>query len=64
MEDRYVEAIIDELERVGDLLQDLVKLQAARAAKEGITDLPRQVHRRADERRSAKVRSGPRREQP
>jgi len=64
MEDRYAEAIIDELERIGDLLQYMINLQVVRAGQEGIKDIPHQNHRRPEGRRSVKVGSAPKREQP
>jgi hypothetical protein len=57
MDDRYAEAIVDELERIGDLLQTLVNLQAAKLESEGVTNLPRPIQRHANERRSAKART-------
>lgn len=64
MEDRYAEAIIDELERIADLLQTLVQLKGAELQEAGLKDLPLPFHRRADERRSAKAKSEPKRARP
>jgi hypothetical protein len=64
MDDRYVEAIIDELERIGDLLQDLLKLHTLKAIKEGVKEIPHPMYRRPEDKRSAKVASGPGRGRP
>lgn len=59
MDNRYAEAIIDELERIGDLLEDLLRLQTARLRKNGLTEIPERLRRRANERKSTKVNTGP-----
>lgn len=64
MEDRYAEAIIDELERIGDLLEMLVNLKGAELQSAGVKSLPRITHRRPGEKRSARIGSEPKREQP
>ncbi len=65
MDDRYAKAIIDELERIGDLLSDLLKLETAKILESGFKGtIPTRTHRRVNEQRSAKVDTGGGREQP
>lgn len=53
MDDRYAKAILDELERVGDLLDDLIKIQTAQF--EPKSGLPTRTRRKPSERRSVRL---------
>jgi hypothetical protein len=63
MDDRYAKALIDELERIGDLLEDILNIELAKREKGGLPPLERtSSRRRPNERRSAKASTEVRRE--
>jgi hypothetical protein len=57
--DRYAKSIVDELERIADLLEDLLKLEGVKLQAAGFKgDLPERARRRPNERRSARDAQG------
>ena len=65
MEDRHAEAIIRELKRIADLLEDMIDIELGKANKAGLTAyLNPIIRRRSDERIAARAKSEEKRERP
>lgn len=67
MDERYAIAIIDELERIGDLLESFLALHEAELLNAGTLKnptMPRRFARRANDKRSATLATGAKPGQP